>query len=136
MQFRRTGIAARRCCQQLFHLIESHKQSTPSLTETGDKRHVADDYNSPYLLQLNSGKVPHIVAAAPSCEPNALKIDDLETKVEQLIQVHADLLQRHRTLLSERENWRRERARLLEKSELSRGKIEAMIVRLKTLEQT
>lgn len=62
-------------------------------------------------------------------------INILEQKIEELIQL-CDVLNHENHLLKSREsNWARERAQLIEKNELARVKIEAMISRLKSLEQ-
>lgn len=62
-------------------------------------------------------------------------INTLELKIEELIQL-CDVLNQENHLLKSRESsWARERAQLIEKNEQARVKIEAMISRLKSLEQ-
>ena len=64
-----------------------------------------------------------------------LNISDLETKIDELIEM-CDALERKQAMLeADKEKWLQERTRLLEKNELARTKVEAMIMRLKSLEQ-
>jgi cell division protein ZapB len=64
-----------------------------------------------------------------------LEIKDLETKIDELIQL-MDELERKQAMMSDNQaNWQTERARLLEKNELAKTKVEAMIMRLKALDQ-
>jgi cell division protein ZapB len=59
----------------------------------------------------------------------------LERKIDELIKL-CDVLNSENNALKNREsNWTLERARLVEKNELARSKIESMIIRLKSLEQ-
>lgn len=64
-----------------------------------------------------------------------MDIKSLEAKVDALIEALDELERRNSTLESDRENWLVERNRLLEKNELAKNKVEAMILRLKALEQ-
>jgi cell division protein ZapB len=59
----------------------------------------------------------------------------LERKVADLIQVCERLHTENRTLKVEALSWQREREQLIQKTEMARTKVEAMIERLKTLEQ-
>ncbi|MFT4633195.1 MAG: cell division protein ZapB [Candidatus Pseudothioglobus sp.] len=64
-----------------------------------------------------------------------MEIKDLETKIDELIQL-MDELERKQDMMSDNQaNWQTERARLLEKNELAKTKVEAMIMRLKALDQ-
>jgi len=57
----------------------------------------------------------------------------LEAKLDELL-AHCARLQHDNAALKARENdWQRERIRLIEKNELARSRVEAMITRLKTL---
>lgn len=58
----------------------------------------------------------------------------LEAKMDRLIQVCERLERENDDLRGRAENWQRERVRLIEKNELARGRVEAMITRLKSLE--
>ena len=64
-----------------------------------------------------------------------MDIKSLEAKVDALIEALDELERRNSMLESDRENWLIERNRLLEKNELAKNKVEAMILRLKALEQ-
>lgn len=64
-----------------------------------------------------------------------LEIQKLEDKIDELISLCEELERKHATLEQDRENWLSERTRLLEKNELAKSKVEAMIMRLKALEQ-
>ena len=65
-----------------------------------------------------------------------MDIKSLEAKVDALIEALDELERKNSMLESDRENWLVERNRLLEKNELAKNKVEAMILRLKALEQT
>ena len=64
-----------------------------------------------------------------------MDIKSLESKVDALIEALDELERKNTMLESDRENWLVERNRLLEKNELAKNKVEAMILRLKALEQ-
>lgn len=64
-----------------------------------------------------------------------MDIKSLEVKVDALIEALDELERKNSMLESDRENWLVERNRLLEKNELAKNKVEAMILRLKALEQ-
>ena len=59
---------------------------------------------------------------------------DLEAKINELIHLIDELEQKQESLSSDQDAWQEERSRLLEKNELAKTKVEAMIQRLKTLE--
>jgi cell division protein ZapB len=59
----------------------------------------------------------------------------LEQKVEELIELCAVLSRENRALRTQQQNWTTERAKLIEKNELAKSRVESMIVRLKSLEQ-
>lgn len=66
----------------------------------------------------------------------------LEDKLDQLIQLCGDLSEENGQLRQEvnaskvrESDWQVERARLIEKNELARSRVEAMISRLKSLEE-
>lgn len=64
-----------------------------------------------------------------------MEIKDLEAKIDELIQL-CDELERERAMMeADRDTWLQERTRLLEKNETAKSKVEAMISRLKALEQ-
>ncbi len=59
----------------------------------------------------------------------------LEHQIDQLIYRCHQLEQENRNLRNQESLWRKERTRLIEKNELARTRVEAMIHRLKALEQ-
>jgi cell division protein ZapB len=64
-----------------------------------------------------------------------LELQDLETKIDELILLCDELEKKQAVMEADRDTWLQERTRLLEKNELARSKVEAMIMRLKALEQ-
>ena len=61
-------------------------------------------------------------------------VHTLEAKLDELIR-QSKRLQQENAELKQRENdWQRERVRLIEKNDLARTRVEAMITRLKSLE--
>ncbi len=65
---------------------------------------------------------------------NQLKV--LEQKIDELISLCNDLNRENQSLKAENQNWQRERQALIDKNEVARNKVEAMISRLRTMEQT
>ncbi len=63
---------------------------------------------------------------------NPLK--ELEHKIDELISLCKELNQENRALKAEVAGWRDERRDLMDKNELARSKVEAMIDRLRTME--
>ncbi len=61
-------------------------------------------------------------------------LDTLERKVNELIELCQVLARENRALRSQQSNWTTERAKLIEKNELAKSKVESMITRLKSLE--
>jgi cell division protein ZapB len=59
----------------------------------------------------------------------------LERRVDELIELTALLSKENRALKIQQQNWTTERAKLIEKNELAKSRVEAMITRLKSLEQ-
>jgi len=64
-----------------------------------------------------------------------LELKDLENKIDELIQVCDELERKQTVMHADKEKWLTERTRLMEKNELAKSKVEAMIMRLKALEQ-
>ena len=62
-------------------------------------------------------------------------IEQLEAKVTELIGLCTVLSRENRALRAQQQNWSAERAKLIEKNELAKSRVESMITRLKTLEQ-
>ena len=65
----------------------------------------------------------------------ATDLDTLERKVNELIELCKVLARENKALRNQQNNWTTERARLIEKNELAKSKVESMISRLKSLEQ-
>lgn len=65
----------------------------------------------------------------------AAEIKLLEEKLEALISLYDSLQEENRSLKAKQEELVREKAKLLEKSSLIKMRIEAMIIRLKAMEQ-
>ncbi|HTO19293.1 MAG TPA: TIGR02449 family protein [Pseudomonas sp.] len=63
------------------------------------------------------------------------ELQRLAAKLDELLEHHERLKAQNRLLLANEKAWREERAQLIEKNELARQKVEAMISRLKALEQ-
>ncbi len=59
----------------------------------------------------------------------------LESKVDELIELCGVLTKENRALRAQQQNWTTERAKLIEKNELAKSRVESMITRLKALEQ-
>lgn len=58
----------------------------------------------------------------------------LELKINQLIDLCRKLDAQNKTLMQEKANWKTERAKILQQKEDARSKVEAMITRLKAME--
>jgi len=65
---------------------------------------------------------------------DAPDIDTLTQRITQLIDVCDQLKLQNQHLLAQERLWRDERVQLIEKNDLARQKVEAMILRLKSLE--
>jgi cell division protein ZapB len=59
----------------------------------------------------------------------------LEQKIDDLIKLCADLNSENLALKSDADNWREERQLLVDKNELAKTKVEAIISRLRAMEQ-
>ena len=62
------------------------------------------------------------------------QIKALEQKIDQLISLCHDLNRENQMLKAENAGWQQERQDLIDKNELARSKVEAMITRLRTVE--
>ncbi|HEX7036755.1 MAG TPA: TIGR02449 family protein [Pseudomonadales bacterium] len=71
----------------------------------------------------------------PSPESTSPEWAALERKVSELIELCAILSRENRALRAQQQNWTTERAKLIEKNELAKSRVESMITRLKALEQ-
>jgi cell division protein ZapB len=68
-------------------------------------------------------------------ETRVATMEQLEQKVDELIELCTILGRENRALRAQQQNWSSERAKLIEKNELAKSRVESMITRLKTLEQ-
>ncbi|MBV1876269.1 MAG: DUF904 domain-containing protein [Pseudomonadales bacterium] len=64
-----------------------------------------------------------------------MAIQELETKIDELILLCDKLEKSQAVMQTDQKNWQLERVRLLEKNQLAKTKLEAMILRLKALEE-
>jgi len=58
----------------------------------------------------------------------------LENKIDELIALCNDLNRENQSLKTDNANWRSERQSLVDKNDLAREKVEAVLQRLKTME--
>jgi len=63
------------------------------------------------------------------------EMDILERRVNELIALTEQLARENKALRNQQENWSVERAKLIEKNELAKSRVESMIGRLRTLEK-
>lgn len=59
----------------------------------------------------------------------------LSRKIDELIQLASSLDKENRSLKSQADGWQHERDQLVENTDVARNRVEAMITRLKSLEQ-
>ena len=62
------------------------------------------------------------------------EMDILERRVNELIALTEQLSRENKALRSQQDNWSVERAKLIEKNELAKSRVESMIGRLRALE--
>jgi len=62
-------------------------------------------------------------------------LQELSQKLDELISVCDQLHQDNQSLLEREQEWLTERARLIEKNDLARARVEAMIEHLKSLQE-
>ncbi len=65
----------------------------------------------------------------------ATQFQALEQKIDDLISLCADLNRENASLKTTAAGWQQERQQLMERNQLARNKVEAMISRLKQMEQ-
>jgi cell division protein ZapB len=66
--------------------------------------------------------------------PPMEEMDVLERRVSELISLAEQLSRENKALRTQQENWSVERAKLIEKNELAKSRVESMIGRLRALE--
>ena len=62
-------------------------------------------------------------------------LENLETKIDALLDLCDELYRENAQLKSSQSRWKEERTKLREKNELARSRVDNMISRLKSLEQ-
>ncbi len=65
---------------------------------------------------------------------NRVDVSELERQLDELIECNRQLNDENQALRNQQANLMAERASLIEKSELARSRVEAMIARLKSME--
>lgn len=63
------------------------------------------------------------------------QLSQLEQQIDELLVLTAVLSKENRALRTQQKNWSTERAKLIEKNELAKSRVESMISRLKALEK-
>jgi len=66
--------------------------------------------------------------------PTEIELRALESRIDELIRACAHLKQENRVLRAHRDSIQAERARLLERNEAAKARVESIIGRLKSLE--
>ncbi|HSG90990.1 MAG TPA: TIGR02449 family protein [Pseudomonadales bacterium] len=64
-----------------------------------------------------------------------IDLSALERRIDELVRLCDQLARENQALLDRNNAWSSERAQLIEKNELAKSKVEAMISRLRSLEQ-
>ena len=78
--------------------------------------------------------LPFMTDKQSSNTPRMEEMDILERRVGELISVAEQLSRENKALRTQQENWSVERAKLIEKNELAKSRVESMIGRLRMLE--
>ena len=63
------------------------------------------------------------------------QLTQLEQQIDELLVLTQVLSKENRALRTQQKNWTTERAKLIEKNELAKSRVESMITRLKALEK-
>ena len=88
-----------------------------------------DIFNNDLFIQLERLKPQYFD------ETDAKKKASLKQKIDDLINLCADLNRENVSLKADASSWTQERKQLLDKNELAKTKVEAIISRLKAMEQ-
>ena len=75
----------------------------------------------------------HLVSSQYTCMADK-QLKELEKKIDELITLCQELNRENQALKNEGAGWQQERQDLLDKNELARNKVEAMIGRLRAME--
>jgi cell division protein ZapB len=70
-----------------------------------------------------------------SAEAESEQLNHLEQQVDELLALAQVLSKENKALRTQQKNWSTERAKLIEKNELAKSRVESMITRLKALEK-
>ena len=89
----------------------------------------------PHPLLTLHGARPYILAMTESNHRFDLELRRLEKRLEELVVICKQLQEENRSLRQRQDSLTSERASLLHKNEQVRGRVEAMIGRLKAMEQ-
>jgi cell division protein ZapB len=87
------------------------------------------------LTDLRDGAYSFRMSETPTT-PVEMELRRLELRVDELVAVLAQLREENRALRLRQDTFSTERAGLLQKNELVRARVEAMIGRLRTMEQS
>jgi cell division protein ZapB len=68
-------------------------------------------------------------------QPETEQLTQLERQVDELVVLTQVLAKENKALRAQQKTWSTERAKLIEKNELAKHRVEAMITRLKALER-
>ena len=68
-------------------------------------------------------------------QPETEQLNQLEQQLDELVVLTQVLSKENKALRTQQKNWSTERAKLIEKNELAKHRVEAMITRLKTLDR-
>lgn len=63
------------------------------------------------------------------------QLNQLERQLDELLDLTQVLSKENKALRTQQQNWSSERAKLIEKNELAKNRVESMITRLKALER-
>ena len=86
------------------------------------------------LITSQRRSLPFMTDKQPSNTPRMEEMDILERRVGELISLAEQLSRENKALRTPQENWSVERAKLIEKNELAKSRVESMIGRLRSLE--
>ena len=86
------------------------------------------------LITSQRRNLPFMTDKQSSNTPRMEEMDILERRVSELISLAEQLSRENKALRTQQENWSVERAKLIEKNELAKSRVESMIGRLRSLE--
>ncbi len=94
---------------------------------------------APGVGKIDRKRRPHYIGSMNNNDTQQTAdqaLNGLELRVDELIRTVERLKEENRTLRVQQENLAAERAHLIERNDMARGRVEAMINRLKALEQS